>query len=297
MHIYSICCSICWCTKLYIEFVAILEDAEGNEIGRLTASITVTKPAVDEDEDQEDDNYVDEDEDDSEDEDDDSEDEDNNNNNDDENKNEDDEDNNVSENVVEINGECYDLTVGTPGDTNYAVEYYIEGVEISAEDCILFYINGELIDEITKEDGCNNFTVNNGEVVITNANPSANMYLKFKEDGTYTLYISDVTPEVQGIKLTLDPGIWNTDGAWYAVYYFDDAQGINGWIKISEDGTVVIPDGIVNIIFVRLNPASSEMNWNNKWNQTGNLTIGDKTTFVITSWTGGYGEDSVGEWR
>ena len=34
-----------------------------------------------------------------------------------------------------------------------------------------------------------------------------------------------------------------------------------------------LPDGYVNIIFCRMNPSATANNWNNKWNQTADLTI------------------------
>lgn len=38
---------------------------------------------------------------------------------------------------------------------------------------------------------------------------------------------------------------------------------------------VAIPEGYTTVIFVRMNPASTENNWDNKWNQTGDLSLAD----------------------
>ena len=34
-----------------------------------------------------------------------------------------------------------------------------------------------------------------------------------------------------------------------------------------------VPVGYGNVIFVRMNPASAENNWDNKWGQTGDLLV------------------------
>ena len=52
-----------------------------------------------------------------------------------------------------------------------------------------------------------------------------------------------------------------------------------------------IPEGNwTNFIFCRMNPSSNTNNWNNKWNQTGDLTIpaDGKTLFTVQdgSWDG-----------
>ena len=34
-----------------------------------------------------------------------------------------------------------------------------------------------------------------------------------------------------------------------------------------------IPEGYPNVIFCRMNPSATANNWNNKWNQTADLTV------------------------
>ena len=61
-----------------------------------------------------------------------------------------------------------------------------------------------------------------------------------------------------------------------------------------EDGDGVYEceklDGYNKVIFCRMNPSSSTNNWNNKWNQTGDLTIptDGKNLFTVPSgaWNG-----------
>ena len=88
---------------------------------------------------------------------------------------------------------------------------------------------------------------------------------------------------------------WKSDGARFAVYYWTGDTD-NGWVDMQaeEDGiySAVIPAGYSNIIFCRMNPATTENVWENKWNQTIDLTITeDGDTFTITDpWNG------LGEW-
>ena len=66
---------------------------------------------------------------------------------------------------------------------------------------------------------------------------------------------------------------WKKDGARFALYTWD---GGDKWFNMTDpdgDGIYecVIPAGIENIIFCRMNPSATANNWNNKWNQTSNL--------------------------
>ncbi len=84
---------------------------------------------------------------------------------------------------------------------------------------------------------------------------------------------------------------WPNDGARFAVYYFNDSE--NGWTDLVAEGdlyTAVIPAGYTSMIICRMNPGTSENNWDNKWNQTGDLTVptDDKNCFAIPygNWDG-----------
>lgn len=98
--------------------------------------------------------------------------------------------------------------------------------------------------------------------------------------------------------LYLNPGIWNVDGAKFAIYYFNASQ--NGWsdYMTSAGGNLYqgeVPDSYTQVIFCRMNPNGSK-DWNGKWNQTGDLTIpSGKNQFNIQDWDGDDGNQS-GEW-
>ena len=98
--------------------------------------------------------------------------------------------------------------------------------------------------------------------------------------------------------LYLEPGVWNTDGAKFAIYYFNGSSD-NGWSSFMSEADANtfkadIPDSYTNVIFVRLNGSASAPDWNAKWNQTEDLTIsGNDNMYSILDWGG---DKSTGVW-
>lgn len=71
---------------------------------------------------------------------------------------------------------------------------------------------------------------------------------------------------------------WKKDNARFAMYLWDKNNTKNIWVSMSSaDGTTYsaqIPDGDwAYVIFCRMNPGTSTNNWDNKWNQTGDIAI------------------------
>ena len=81
-----------------------------------------------------------------------------------------------------------------------------------------------------------------------------------------------------GTVVFLTPGSnWSQSSARFAVYTWGGSSG-ETWIDMTYDTThsaykAEIPDGYSNIIFCRMNPSTTANNWNNKWNQTSDLTV------------------------
>ncbi len=101
-------------------------------------------------------------------------------------------------------------------------------------------------------------------------------------------------PEVTENVLYLAPNAnWKGDGARFAAYFFGDGEA---WVSMTDsdaDGIyeVNIPvGGYTSVIFCRMNPATTANNWDNKWNQTGDLAIptDGKNLFTLPadSWDG-----------
>ena len=94
-------------------------------------------------------------------------------------------------------------------------------------------------------------------------------------------------------KLYFEPNSdWKTDGARFAAYFFGNGEK---WVDMKDsnnDGVYVcdVPSGgYTKVIFCRMNPKATANNWNNKWNQTGDLVPTDKQNYFTLpsgSWDG-----------
>lgn len=88
-----------------------------------------------------------------------------------------------------------------------------------------------------------------------------------------------------GTWLYLKPNSnWLQSNARFAVYTWD---GGDQWFDMKDsdsDGIyeVLIPEGISNIIFCRMNPGASANGWGNKWNQTSDLKVPTDGTNLYT---------------
>lgn len=91
-------------------------------------------------------------------------------------------------------------------------------------------------------------------------------------------------------NIFLKPGVWNVDGARFAAYVWD-AKG-NTWFDFyGAEGdsiyTTQIPEYYSGLTLVRLDGATVENNWDNKWNQTADIdftAVADSTLFTTTGW-------------
>ena len=115
---------------------------------------------------------------------------------------------------------------------------------------------------------------------------------------TSAVYDPDATEPptpVSSVTLTLVPGVWNAGVERMAAYFYGD----NGdtWVDMTKSGdnyTVAVPEGYTSVIFCRMNGETTENNWDNKWNQTEDLTVPSaNATYTITGWGG---EKSTGTW-
>ncbi|MEE0990704.1 MAG: T9SS type A sorting domain-containing protein [Paludibacteraceae bacterium] len=83
---------------------------------------------------------------------------------------------------------------------------------------------------------------------------------------------------------------WRADNARFAAYFWKSSNtNINEWIDMkfaNECGEGIyyctVPDGKDKVIFCRMNPGTTANNWDNKWNQSGDLTV---PTDDNTQWT------------
>ena len=77
---------------------------------------------------------------------------------------------------------------------------------------------------------------------------------------------------------------WKQANARFAVYNFKD-NTINKWVDLkSYNGLYACERSALEystVIFCRMNPANNTNDWNNKWNQTGDMTLGTQSYCVI----------------
>lgn len=97
------------------------------------------------------------------------------------------------------------------------------------------------------------------------------------------------------IYLTVDPQ-WKSDGARFAAYFFGNGNtwksltAVNGQANMY---TCSIPSGYTSVIFCRMNGGTSANNWDNKWNQTVDLSLKDGNHFTITN---PWDDKATGSW-
>ena len=69
---------------------------------------------------------------------------------------------------------------------------------------------------------------------------------------------------------------WLQANARFAVYFFNNGeQWVDMELVDSAENiySVTVPDGFKDLIFCRMNPGTTDNNWNNKWNQSGDLKV------------------------
>lgn len=106
-----------------------------------------------------------------------------------------------------------------------------------------------------------------------------------------------------GTKLYLTPNSnWKIDNARYAAYFFGDGDAWGSMVAVSgekdlyEVTTPGTGKNFTNVIFCRMNPSATANNWNNKWNQTADLTYdGTKNHYTVKAgtWDNGGGTWSI----
>ena len=96
----------------------------------------------------------------------------------------------------------------------------------------------------------------------------------------------DPTPTGKKMYLIVSPE-WKQSGARFAAYFFEGTTSFT-WVNmkyVTDDKySVDIPSGFSQVIFCRMSGASTENNWNNKWNQTEDLPVQAGSTYTVVGW-------------
>lgn len=102
------------------------------------------------------------------------------------------------------------------------------------------------------------------------------------------------------VYLTIDPQ-WKSDGARFAAYFWggsgekwESMTAVSGQENMY---TCTIPSGRTSVIFCRMNGGTSTNSWDNKWNQTVDLSLSDGHMFTITNpWNSSNDNKATGSW-
>lgn len=110
--------------------------------------------------------------------------------------------------------------------------------------------------------------------------------------------------EGQEADLYLKPNSnWTQSGAWFAAYFFNNKTDKKTWVKMEDTdkdgiyGVNVPKDGnsYPQVIFVRMNSASTKLDWSSKWDQTQDLTVPTNSNNMFTIAAGAWNNAS-GTW-
>lgn len=106
------------------------------------------------------------------------------------------------------------------------------------------------------------------------------------------LDLGDVSYTEKTRTLYLTPGPWDVDNARFAAYVFN-GEGENSWFdfaKVGDSGVykMEFSEKWSSLILCRMNGATVENNWDNKWNQTADILFSGLESghnhFTITGW-------------
>ena len=114
----------------------------------------------------------------------------------------------------------------------------------------------------------------------------------------FSMFAADIPA---GTKFYLTPSAnWNQSNARFAVYFFGNGEAWVSMTKVAGENNlyeVTSPNKVYkNLIFCRMNPGAAANNWNNKWNQTSDLTYdGTKNHYTVKegTWDKGGGTWSI----
>ncbi len=159
--------------------------------------------------------------------------------------------------------------------------------------------NGTYADEVTG----NIFTVSNGTISGYVGPTGVAVVYKTSTGTAPTPPPATPTPSTPASNtLYLQPNSnWKTDNARFAMYFFNGSN--NTWVSMTDSDNDGVYEGTIpsgtwpNVIFCRMDPGTTANNWDNKWNQTNDLTVptngNNLYTVAANTWDKGGGTWSV----
>lgn len=168
-------------------------------------------------------------------------------------------------------------------DKVFVYAWDAEGTQILGEWPGVEMTEKETIDEVeyfayTLSSELNGKTIN---VIFNNGNNGKQTAditgVELTKDNTFTNYVEPAKPTET--KLYLKPNTnWMADGARFAAYLWGDGVSAVWYDMTLVEGETdiyefTLPEGYDNLIFCRMKPGTTANDWNNKWNQTGDLKV------------------------
>ena len=100
---------------------------------------------------------------------------------------------------------------------------------------------------------------------------------------TLFLFALLISCSAWGAKIYLKPNSnWATDNARFAAYFFSNGEKWVSMTPVFDAYEVDVPSGFSKVIFCRMNPSNTTNGWNNKYNQTGDLSIPNNANNCFT---------------
>ncbi len=119
-------------------------------------------------------------------------------------------------------------------------------------------------------------------IIFNNGSGAQTANLVLDEANPYYAGFFKADAKANTLYLNLN-GVWTNDTRFAAYFFNDDG---NTWVDMTDsDGNgiyeVAVPAGYSNVIFCRMNSSTTENNWDNKWDQTADLTITNENNLFI----------------
>ena len=137
----------------------------------------------------------------------------------------------------------------------------------------------------TSNEWSNKWDQTNDLTLQTNTN---NCYVVHIEEWSYGAGAWMTTSDAKRTLYLLPTSEWDKDNARFAAYFYGNGEK---WVSMTKFATnkyyVVAPTGYPSVIFCRMNGSQSANNWDNKWNQSADLTIptnGNNTCTISNHW-------------
>ena len=171
--------------------------------------------------------------------------------------------------LVKSNNNTLYQTQGLVTDTNSVTLYNSDAI-------------GSMADKLMVPEGLVTFTLSE------NADDTLNL--------SYTIESEETTTESSETVVYFKPNDnWKQYNPRFAAYLWNGGKNI--WVDAEEFQSgiykFVIPKDYPNIIFTRMNPATTENSWDNKWNQTIDISVEAGRIYVLNE---GMWEKGRGVW-